>query len=175
VIELNRKFKILMISGLIVMATVLSGIAVYGYATSGTNTTTMSSEVAPYCNGTYAGSLPFFGHQCRGWGAYGGFGESLNVSQAFKDNAFNIAKNDTDVKSLITNGYNVTDVRPIITTTVEADGTVTSKATSAIVMLTQSTTSTNTTSTGRAFVWVSLAQSKVTKIVTTSTTVIEKP
>lgn len=164
-----------MISGLLVIATVLSGIAVYGYAMSGTNTTTMSSNVTPYYNGTYPGSLPFYGHRCPGWGAYGGYGESLNVSQVFKENVLNIAKNDTDVKNLIANGCNVTDVRPIVTTTVEADGAVTSQATSAIVTLTQSTTSGNTTSMGRAFVWVNLTQSKVTKIVTTSRTVIEKP
>jgi hypothetical protein len=86
-----------------------------------------------------------------------------------------IAEKNTDVQNLISNGYNVTGVRPIITATVEANGTVTFEATSAVVTLTQSTTSQNTTSTGRALVWVNVEQAKVTKIVTTTRTVIENP
>lgn len=108
-------------------------------------------------------------------GGFGGFGGSLNVSQVFEDNVINIAKNNTDVQNLITSGYNVTGVRPIITGTVEADGTVTLEATSAIITLAQNTTSQNTTSTGRALVWVNVEQAKVTKIVTTNRTVIENP
>jgi len=181
VIELERKTKILMISALLVMATVLSGVAVYAYATSQNNSTTPLSNVAWYYNGTFPSPQPFFGRGCHGNGGFGGFGgfgefgESLNVSQAFKDNVINIAKSDTDVQNLIANGYNVTSVRPIITGTIGADGTVTLKATSAVVTLTQSTTSQNATSTGRALVWVNVEQAKVTKIVTTTRTVIEKP
>jgi hypothetical protein len=164
-----------MVSALLVLATVLSGVAVYAYANSETNTTTASSNVAWYYNGTFPGPQPFWGRQCRDRGWFGEFGGSLNVSQAFKDNVINIAKNDTDVQKLLSEGYNVTGVRPIITATVEADGTVSLKATSAIVTLTQSTTSQNTTSTGRALVWVNLDQGKVTRIVILTRTVIEKP
>jgi hypothetical protein len=177
VIALERKTRTLTISALLVLATVLSGVAVYAYANSGTNTTT-SSNVIWYYNGTFPGPQPFLGIQCRGRGGFGGFGEfggSLNVSQTFKDNVINVAKNDTDVQNLIANGYNVTGVRPVITTTVEADGTVTLKATSAIITLTQSTTGQNTTSTGRALVWVNVTQAKVMKIVTMTRTIIEKP
>jgi hypothetical protein len=102
-------------------------------------------------------------------------GESLNVSQAFENNVVSIAKNNTDVQNLLSEGYNITSVRPIITGTVEANGTVTFTATSATVTLTQSTTNQNTTSTGRAVVWVNIEQAKVTKIVTTTRTVIENP
>ena len=93
---------------------------------------------------------------------------SVTVSQEFKDNVINIMQNDTDVQQLPTDGYNITNVRSIISATVEGDGTVTMKATSAIVMLSKDTT-------GRATVWVDLEQAKVTRIVTLTRTVIEKP
>jgi hypothetical protein len=178
VIELERKTRILMISGLLILATVLSGLAVYAYANSGTNANSTTSDIASYYNGTFPGPRPFLGRGCRGWDGFGGFGgagASLNVSQAFKDNVIGIAKNDTDVQNLIANGYNVTGIRPILTATVEGDGTVTLKAKTAIVMLTQSTTAQNTTSMGRALVWVNVEQAKVTRIVTLTRTMIEKP
>jgi hypothetical protein len=175
VIELERKTKILMISALLILATVLSGVTMYAYANSEISMTTPSSNGMWCYNGTFPGAMPFFGHQCRGGGEFREFGWLLNVSQAFKDNVINIAKNDTDVKNLIVIGYNVTGVRPIITATVGADGTVTLKATSAIVTLIQSTTDQNTTSVGRALVWVNVEQAKVTKIITLTKTVIEEP
>jgi len=72
------------------------------------------------------------------------------------------------VQNLLADGYNITDVRPIINTVVEADGTVTMKATTARVMLSQNTT-------GRAFVTVNVEEGKVMEIVILTRTVIEKP
>jgi hypothetical protein len=96
----------------------------------------------------------------------GGFG-FIEVSDEFKENVLTIAKADSDVQALLNDGYNITQVRPIIKTVVEADGTVVTKATSAIVMLEKDTTS-------RATVWVDLEESKVTQIVTLTRTVIDK-
>ena len=175
VICLERKTKILMISTLLALATVLSGVAVYAYANSDTNATSPSSNSVWYYNGTFPGPGPLLGRQCGGIRGFYGLGESLNVSQAFENNVVSIAKNNTDVQNLLSEGYNITSVRPIITGTVEANGTVTFTATSATVTLTQSTTNQNTTSTGRAVVWVNIEQAKVTKIVTTTRTVIENP
>ena len=90
------------------------------------------------------------------------------MSQEFKDDVINVAKNDSGVQKLLVAGYNITDVRPIINTTVEADGTVTMKATTAIVALCQNTT-------GRAFATVNVTEGKVTEIVILTRTVIEKP
>jgi hypothetical protein len=180
VIELEKKTKILIVSTLLVLAAVLSVVAMYAYAASD-NATATSTNIAFYYNGTALGSRPFFGHGCRGWGGFGvfggfgGFGGSLNVSQAFKDRVISIAENNTNVQNLIANGYNVTGVTPIITATVGANGTVTFVATNAIVTLAQHTTGQNTTSMGRALVWVNVEQAKVTKIVTTTRTVIENP
>jgi hypothetical protein len=100
----------------------------------------------------------------RGQGCYG----FIEVSEEFKENVINIAKSDTDVQNLLNEGYNITAVKPIIKTIVEGDGTVVTKATSAILMLEKDTT-------GRAFVWVDLEQGKVTRIEILTITVIEKP
>lgn len=159
-----------MISTVLVVA-ILSGIAALAYANNVNGDTSTINTVTYNDNGYFMGGRGqgFAGTEC-------GFGlGSITVSQEFKDNVINIAKNDTDVQNLLNDGYNVTAVRPIINATVGADGTVTLKATSAIVTLTQSTAGQNTTSTGRALVWVNLDQGKVTRIVILTRTVIEKP
>jgi len=97
-----------------------------------------------------------------------GFCGPIEVSEEFKENVINIAKKDSDVQSLLNQGYNVTAVKPIIKTVVEGDGTVVTKATSAILILQKNTT-------GLAIVWVDLEQGKVTRIEILTRTVIEKP
>jgi hypothetical protein len=103
-------------------------------------------------------------HGMRGQGCYG----SIEVSEEFKENVINIAKSDTDVQNLLNQGYNITCVRPIIKTIVEGNGTVITKATSAILMLQKDTT-------GRAVVTVDVENAKVTEIVILTKTVIQKP
>jgi hypothetical protein len=168
VIELERRTKTLVISAAVVL-TVLSTIAAMVYANATTNTTSETSNFAygygNFFNGT---DMPRGGHGHRGGCGPGGFGGPVTVSQEYKDNVINIAKNDSDVQKLITEGYNITGVRPIISSTVEADGTVTTKATTAIVTM-------NLNTTGRAFVKVDVTQAKVTKIEIFTRTVIEKP
>jgi hypothetical protein len=163
VIELEKRIKILMISTVLVLAA-LSGVAAMVYANGVTNDTSVATNVA--CNhGDYYGGMPaFFGRQAHGWGR----GGLITVSQEFKDNVINITESDPDVQKLLAESYNVTGVKPIINATIQADGTVTMKATSAIVTLLQNTT-------GRATVWVDMEQSKVTRIEILTITVIEKP
>lgn len=152
-----------MISTVVALA-VLSAIAVMAYANGAVNGASMTSNVEYDFGGCYNGTHASFGRHVPGW-ERGGF---ITISQEFKDNVINIAQNDSDVQKLLADGYNITDVRPIISTTVEGDGTVVTKATSAVVMLEKDTT-------GRANVWVDLEQTKVTKIVILTRTVIEKP
>ncbi|MEM2930119.1 MAG: hypothetical protein QW797_04610 [Thermoproteota archaeon] len=97
----------------------------------------------------------------RGWGP-------IEISEEFKNNVVNIAKSDPDVQNLLSEGYNVTCIQPIIKTVVEADGSVVAKAKSAILTLRKNTS-------GMAFIWVDIANSKVTRIEIISRTVIEKP
>lgn len=61
----------------------------------------------------------------------------------------------------------MTRVMPIIKTVVDADGTVATKATNAVVVLEKDTS-------GIAFVSVDVTQSEVTQIITYTRTVIEK-
>ena len=104
-------------------------------------------------------------HRCpRGRGGCG----FIEVSEEYKENVINIAKNDSDVQKLLADGYNITGIRPIIKTVIEADGDVVTKATSAIVMLRKDAT-------GSASVLVDLAKGKVTRIEILTRTVIEKP
>jgi hypothetical protein len=158
-----------MVVSVSVILAIIAGLAAMAYANATTNSTTNGTDIkygVAYDNGTFCFVGPHggFGRNRCGWR----FGESITVSQEFKDNVINIAKNDTDVQNLLANGYNITGVRPIIKTTVEADGTVAMKATTAIVMMSQNNT-------GRAAVTVNVEQAKVTRIVILTRTIIEKP
>jgi hypothetical protein len=166
VIEIERKVKTLAISVVVVLA-LLSGIAYMAYANGATNdTSTTTKEPWYYINQYDKTTRPSFGRHGFG-GRCGGLGGPITVSQGYKDNVINITKSDSDVQVLLNEGYNITGVRPIISTTVEADGTVTMKATTAIVSLQKDTT-------GRALVWVDVEQAKVTRIKILTITVIEK-
>ena len=114
-------------------------------------------------------------HNCGGFGSFdggfGGFGEnfvngtavgygSIQISSAFTQNVTNILNSSTDVKALFSQGWNVTSIRPMITTTLDGNGNIVTQATSANVILEGSN--------GRALVVVNLTTEKVTKIVTTT-------
>jgi hypothetical protein len=168
VIWLERKVKLLMLSTVLILA-ILSGVAIMVYANgvaNGTSANDASSESnIMFSYGGCLGGGHGFGRQGFGWG-----GGNITVSQAYKDNVINIAKNDSDVQNLLADGYNITNVRPIISTVVEADGTVTMKATTAIVVLEKDTTN----ALGRAFVKVNVEEGKVTTIEILTRTVIQK-
>ena len=156
-----------MVSAVLVLA-VLSGIALMAYANANgemNDTSTTTNGTWYYTNQYCDNTRPCFGRRGFG-GRRGGFGP-ITVSEEYKENVLNITESDTDVQALLTEGYNITGVRPIISTTVEADGTVTMKATTAIVSLQKDTT-------GRAIVWVDVEHAKVTRIEILTITVIEK-
>jgi hypothetical protein len=112
------------------------------------------------------GMQPRFGMGHRGMDrGFGGFG-AVQVSSDFTANVTNIAQNDSDVQNLLNQGYNITSIRPIISTVVDGNGNVVTKASTADLTL----IGTN----GRAFAIVDLTQAKVTKIVTLTLTEIDK-
>ncbi len=165
---IERKTKIVLSAAVLALA-VLSGIALMTYANGATNNTNTTTNTSwNYNDQNYNGTMPFpetrgqFGRGCGGFGL-----GQVTVSQEFKDNVISIVKNDSDVQQLLTDGYNITNVRPIISTTVQGDGTVTTKATTAIVTLIKDTT-------GRATVWVDTEQAKVTRIEILTRTIIDK-
>jgi hypothetical protein len=171
--KIENKKKTLIISAALVLA-VLSGIAYMAYANGETNNTSTSIATdVPWGDFSqfYAGNSTFIGREAFGGrcgsGGRRGPGMTITVSEEFKENVLNITESDSDVQQLLADGYNVTAVRPIIQTIVEGDGSVVTKATSAVVMLTKDTT-------GYASVWVDLEAAKVTRIEIITRTVIEK-
>lgn len=160
--NIERK-KALILLTVVAVAAIMGGIVLNAYSCS--NGEQSSNGSAGWINGRMmAGIQGWPRGGMRGRGCFG----FIEVSEELKENIINIAKNDSDVQNLLNNGYNITGVRPIIKTIVEGDGSVVTKATSAIVMLEKDTTS-------HASVWVDLEQGKVTKIVILTRTVIEKP
>jgi len=109
--------------------------------------------------GRFGGFGGFRGFAPNFNGTFGGFG-SIQVSSAFTENVTTILNSSTDVQALLNQGWNVTAIRPVITTSIDGNGNVITKATSADVIL-QGTN-------GRALVVVDLTTDKVTKIVTTT-------
>ena len=176
---INRKIVGLTLLTLVALAAVMGGFLLTTQATdtNGTtetateNTTTVTTDagcgVVPDWN---IGGMGFGepGHRHRGLGGFGPGFIPVEVSAEFEEKVTNIAKNDTDVKQLLDEGYNVTRVMPIVKTIIDGDGNVVTKATNATVMLEKDTT-------GRAIVSVDLTQEQVTQIIILTRTVINKP
>jgi hypothetical protein len=134
--------------------------------TTDTTTTTVDSNSTDVIGGNFGGMVGhhgFGGGSMRASGTYG----AIEVSDEFKQTVTDIAENDTDVQTLLADGYNVTSITPIIKTVVDADGYVVTKATSAIVILQKDTT-------GYASVSVDIDDAKVAQIVILTRTVIDK-
>jgi len=173
---MNRKIKVLALISVVVVAVVAASLVLAMQSTvkadsnnavaSGAEST-LSSINATNIGGFFNnGDMGSGGPRGMGMGReFGGFG-SIQVSSDFTQNVTNIAKSDSDVQNLLNQGYNITSVRPVISTVIDGNGNVVTKASSADVIL-QSTT-------GRAFVVVDLDQAKVTKIVTLTVTEIDK-
>jgi hypothetical protein len=177
VIDLERRAKAVIVSAVLALA-ILSGIGAMVYANAGVgDTNTLLATVNGVTgddNSSSCFGFGFGGHHGGGMGELFrgpsggcGHGESVTVSQEYKDNVINITENDTDVQNLLAEGYNITGVRPLINTTIAADGTVSMKATNAIVTLTLNTI-------GKAVVWVNVEEAKVTRIEILTLTVIDK-
>jgi hypothetical protein len=146
-----------------------------------TNTTTTgedtlgTSPIAAVSNcgdvlGGGSGGMGFErGHRGGPMAEFGGFG-AIEVSEEFEQKVTSIAESDSDVQNLLADGYNITAIRPIIKNVVDADGYVTTKATSAIIMLQKDTTD----AFGCASVSVDVEAAKVTQVIILTRTVIDK-
>lgn len=180
--SVNRKITALALLTIVAFAAVMGGLLMTTKAAADTTTTTDANTsstanitVDNNCSdavGWNFGGMGFGRHGFGGghgggpMGAFGDFGH-VEVSAEFEQKVTDIAKNDTDVQNLLAEGYNITAIRPIIKSVVDADGYVTTKATSAIVMLQKDTS-------GLASVSVNIEEAKVTEIVVLTRTVIQK-
>jgi hypothetical protein len=152
--------------------------AVTTLATETGSTTSDTSTATTTDASSNATELPFWGMEGMmmgesGFGGGRGFGRgpegmgNIEVNSEYTATVNTILEGDTDVQNLIAEGYNVTSIRPIIKSLIEADGTLTTKATTAIVTLQNGTS-------GYAVASVDISQAKVTQIVIFTRTVIDK-
>lgn len=162
------------------LATVVGVISAFATDTNSTNstnavTTTIPTEQISSPNEMQfgAGMMDMQGFGC-GPGRHGGLGQmfmgqmnNIEVSSEYATKVNAILDNDSDVQNLISQGYNVTVINPIIKNVVEGDGTLTTKATTAIVLLQNGTS-------GYATINVDVTNAKVTQIVVITRTVIDK-
>ncbi|MGD6851822.1 MAG: hypothetical protein ACQCN6_07175 [Candidatus Bathyarchaeia archaeon] len=134
-------------------------------------TTPDSSANQPQFNANMMmGEAGFGGMRCgRGHEFMDGMRGMGNIELSSEYNATinSILDSDTDVQSLISQGYSVTAIHPIIHNIIEGDGTLATKATTAIVLL-------DNGDSGHSIVNVDIANATVTYITTTTTTVIDK-
>ncbi len=93
--------------------------------------------------------------------------DNLEVSEEYTSAVNTILAGDSETAALLSNGYNITSIHPIVKNVVQADGTVTSTATTAVVTLQNGTT-------GYSIVHVDVENSKVLYIDTTTRTIIDK-
>jgi hypothetical protein len=104
------------------------------------------------------------GHGGRNCGGRMG---DVEVSAEYTQKVKDILSGDSDVNNLLTQGYNVTSIKPTIKTSVAGDSTVTQTASKASVTLTKE-------STGFARVDVDVTAGKVLRIEIVTRTVIDK-
>jgi hypothetical protein len=86
-----------------------------------------------------------------GWGAKG---VNVVISDEYKQKVLSILQSDSNTAALLSQGYNITCIKPVVSIVIGGDGTITLKATKAIVTLSNG-------SGGRAVVYVDVEGGKV--------------
>jgi hypothetical protein len=165
--NIDRKVATAVLLTVVSFAAIMGGLLLTTHATETNFTTSTATNSLTLGNETSA--LPFWGFGGTGFGRHGCGGDfgAVEVSAEYKANVTSIAKNDTDVQNLFAQGYNITTIRPVIQNVIDGNGYVSTKVTTAIVLLQKGTS-------GFASVRVDLEQGKVTEIVITTRTVIQK-
>ena len=176
--KIERKTAAIALLLLTAFAAVIGGLIMTTQATVTNSTTSTIEDLndnADVFQGMITGDQGFsgemgFGRGHRGhggcMGGMGGMG-NIEVSSEYTENVNAILDSDSDVQDLISQGYNVTSINPIVKNVIEADGTLATKATTAVVTLQNGTS-------GYATVNVDVEQAKVTQIVIITRTVIDK-
>jgi hypothetical protein len=181
--KMDRKNKVLSLLGIVLAAVICASFVFSLQPTvkADSNTNNIASDVSqlvPSSVNITNTNMPElrFGHMGFGgprgmgpeFGRSGGSGGfcQIQISSDFTANVTNIANNDIDVQNLLSQGFNITSIRPVTTTTIDGNGNIVTKAATADLTL-QGTNA-------RSFVIVDLSQNKVTKIVTLTMTEIDK-
>ncbi len=178
--KINRKTLAISLAALAVLSAVgglVTMTAIADANSTGTDTTNDTSTVLDStiqqfadnmkmidCPKGFGGGPSGKGH---GMGSMGYDISNIEVSDEYKANVNTILSSDVDVANLISEGYNVTSIKPVIKNVIEGDGTFATKATTAIVIMENGDS-------GVATVKVGVENSAVTKITIVTTTVIDK-
>lgn len=151
------------------LATVIGALSVTALAadTNSTTVTSTSQEIGAGDAVFGPGMMAEFGGGPGGHGGFIGGMANIEVSSEYTANVNAILNSDSDVQNLISQGYNLTSINPIIKYVVAGDGTVTMKATTAEVLLLDGTS-------GMAIANVDVANAKVTQLEVFTQTVIDK-
>ena len=183
--KIERKTATLALLLVVVSAFVIAALAVSASAqtattnpTASSTTTISSASISAIDNATFPswdigmmmGDRGFGGGIAGPGGrgdAFGGPVRNIEVSSAYNQTVRNILGNDTDVQKLVSQGYNVTTIDPILSSTISADGTLTTKASTAIVTMQNGAS-------GFATISVDITNAKVTQIIIITRTVIDK-
>ena len=183
--KINRKKTAISLILLTTLAATVGALTITAFAAADTDSTTINTGTAVTAyTSQYTNQMQFGGNMMMNNQGFGGFGggprghggrvggfmgdmANIEVSSEYTANVNAILNSDTDVQSLISQGYNVTSINPIIKNVIEADGTLATKATTAIVMMQNGTS-------GYATVKVDIANSQVTQIATITRTVIDR-
>jgi hypothetical protein len=178
---MNRKTTAISLILLTTLASAVGALTLTAFAASDTNsTTTDTTTIITSDSAQSSNQLQFEGRMMMdsqgfggGSGGRGGHGEgfiggnaNMEVSTEYTANVNAILYNDTDVQNLVSQGFNVTSINPIVKNVIGSDGTLTTQATTAIVTMQNGTS-------GYATVKVDVANSTVTQIITITRTVID--
>jgi hypothetical protein len=107
------------------------------------------------------------GHGHEMMGTMGGMNSNIEVSSEYNSTVNTILSSDSDVANLISEGYTVSSINPIVKSIIGSDGTITTKASTATVIMQNGTS-------GIAKITVDVTNAKVTYIETITRTVIDK-
>lgn len=180
--KINRKTLAVSLAALAVLSAVgglVTMTAIADTNSTGTDTTTYTSPTLGTTTPQFCSNMQMMdGGQGFGFGCGpGGRGHgpqsvsngmsNIEVSDEYTANVNAILEADTDVANLISEGYNVTSINPVVKNVIQSDGTLVTKATTAIVTMENGDS-------GVATVKVDVENSAVLKITIVTTTVIDK-
>ena len=163
---INKKTTTLILLTVVASAAITGGLLLMKQASGATDTNPLiltNTNSAEWWSHGGTGFQPRLeGGTGRNRGCY-----PVEVSDEYMQKVNAIAENDSDVQNLLAAGYNITSVRPIIKNVIDANGYLTTRATTAVLVLQKD-------SNNIAKVTVDIDQGKVTQIVTLTRTVIDK-
>jgi hypothetical protein len=170
--KIERKTAAIALLLLTAFATVIGGLVLTTQATVTDSTTSTIEDLADNADifqDMITGDQEFDGEMGfkRGHRGFMGNMGNIEVSSEYTENVNAILDGDSDVQDLISEGYEITAIKPIVKNIIEADGILATKATTAVVTLQNGTS-------GYAAVNVDVEQAKVTQIVIITRTVIDK-